>query len=127
MTDSFVFKSSLFLPESGEDSETNPGLFGKALAAWLGDRLADGGHVVEGQVAEDFGRLVQLKHARFRTYVACCSTDESATEWRVFAIVEGGGLFAGKDKAAALTRLTAEVEAILRREAGIVDLQVEPA
>ena len=117
----------MFPPESDEESETNPGLFGKALAAWLAARLGESGYAVDGEVAEDFGRLVQLKHSRFRTYVACCSTDESATEWRVFGIVEGGGLFAKTEKAAVLEKLSADVESILRKESGITDLRVEPA
>jgi hypothetical protein len=123
----FVFKSSMFPPESDEDAETNPGLFGKALAAWLAARLGDSGYAVDGEVAEDFGRLVQLKHSRFKTYVACCSTDDSAVEWRVFGIVEGGGLFAKTDKAAVLEKLSADVESILRKESGIADLRVEHA
>ena len=61
----FVFKSSMFPPEPGEDSETNPGLFGKALAGWLAAKLGDRGYDVDGEIAEDFGRLVQLKHSRF--------------------------------------------------------------
>jgi hypothetical protein len=122
-----LFKSSLFPPEPDEDAETNPGLFGKALALWLGQRLAESGYRALGYVAEDFGRLVQLEHPRFRTYVACSSTDESATEWRVFAIVEGGGLFAGREKAIVREKLIADVEAILRREPAVADLQTELA
>jgi hypothetical protein len=123
----FVFKSSMFPPESGEDSETNPGLFGKALAAWLAARLGNSGYAVDGEVAEDFGRLVKLKHSRFKAYVACCSTDESAVEWRVFGIVEGGGLFAKSEKAALLEKIAADVESILRKDSGIADLRVEHA
>ena len=33
------FESSAFAVMPGEDEETNPGIYGKALAQWLADRL----------------------------------------------------------------------------------------
>lgn len=123
----YTFKSSMFPPETGEDSQTNPGLFGRALAAWIAEKFASIGYIVEREVAEDFGRLVQLSHPRFKSYIVCCSTDDSALQWRTFPIVEGGGLFAGKEKAALMQKITADLHSILRNETGITDLEVEAA
>jgi hypothetical protein len=44
-----VFESSAFAPVSGEDEATNLGIFGRALAQWLGTQLHLSG-VAAGEV-----------------------------------------------------------------------------
>ena len=62
----FNFESSEFPPESGEDEETNPGIYGKALAAWLSEQLVQRGYLIKRTIAEDFGRLIQLEDPHFQ-------------------------------------------------------------
>jgi hypothetical protein len=85
-----IFESKAFAPVDGEDEETNPGIYGKALVDWLATQLPHLGYPVERLVAEDFGRLIQVASPDCRLYVAVSSTDDTATEWRVFCFTEGG-------------------------------------
>jgi hypothetical protein len=48
-----AFESSAFLPVPGEDEATNPGIFGKALAQWLGTQLHLSGVAAGEIVPED--------------------------------------------------------------------------
>lgn len=122
----FVFKSEAFPVEPGEDAEVNPGVFGKALANWLAEGLRDAGYEVKGAIAEDFGRLVELAAPAGKLYVAASSTDESATEWRVFAISEQGlltRLRGGPGAGEILARITPTLRNMLGAHPGIRDLQ----
>ena len=123
-----IFASSQFPPEAGEDEETNPGIYGKALAAWLCDQLARRGYVVKRTVAEDFGRLIQLEDPNYQLYVACASTDETAGEWRVFSFAEFGWLasvFGRRSKPCVVSKVMADVKAILQAAPSITDLREE--
>jgi len=96
------FESSAFPIMPGEDEETNPGIYGKALAQWLSTQLRASGFPTGDAFAEDFGWCVPVKSKSHRLYVACASSDESGNQWKVFAFAEGG-VFArlmGKDKRA---------------------------
>lgn len=127
-TPQFIFKSAAFPPEPGEDEEVNPGIFGKALANWLASELPKQGYTVRGQVAEDFGRLVELDAPRGRLYVAASSTDETATEWQVFGILELG-LFArfggGVDPAQTIGKLAGSLRTILGGSPQVRELSEE--
>lgn len=46
-------ETSFFEIEPGEDQETNPGVYGRAFAHWLADRLRSRGEPVEQVLAED--------------------------------------------------------------------------
>src|SRR5262249_50137227 len=87
-----IFESSAFPPAPGEDDETNPGIYGRALSEWLAEELRGVGYEVKRVLAEDFGRLIEVAQPGCRLYVAASSTDDSATEWRVFAFSEFGFL-----------------------------------
>jgi hypothetical protein len=63
--DHVVFRSSYFPVEPGEDKETNPGIYGKALAAWVAEKLQARGVPVGDVIAEDFGRVVIVRGAPF--------------------------------------------------------------
>jgi hypothetical protein len=83
-----VFKSSAFPPSPGEDERTNPGIFGRALAQWIAERLRARG-LAPGEVfAEDFGWCVPVAGESSTVYVACAGSGEPDDEWRVFAFVE---------------------------------------
>jgi hypothetical protein len=124
------FRSSRFAIEPGEDQETNPGIFGRALASWLAEQLAARGWRIKGCIAEDFGRVVEVEHARFGTFVACASGHDGADSWQAFAFVEGGGIrgiFAGAEKLRLADKLLADVELVLREDPNTSEMQVEGA
>jgi hypothetical protein len=125
-----VFRSSLFPIEDGEDAETHPEIYGKALATWLALKLAAAGHTILGCLAEDFARLVHVAHPRLRLYVACANGYDSSDEWQIFAFAESAGLrslFSSREKQDAADDLMREVENILRAEPGIRDIRDESA
>src|SRR5689334_9001633 len=111
-----ICESSAFPPVRGEDDETNPGIFGRAFTEWLADRLRSESYEVKRLVAEDFGRLIEVTHPGCKLYAAVSSTDDSATEWRVFAFSEFGLLAKLKGSpgsADAVTKLMATLKSIL--------------
>jgi len=84
------FASSGFPVTPGEDSETNPGIFGKALAHWLAEQLRSAGIPAGDVIAEDFGWCIPVQSSPHSLYVVCASTSDDTGEWRVFAFAEGG-------------------------------------
>lgn len=84
------FESSAFAVIPGEDEETNPGIYGKALAQWLAEQLRAAGFSAGEAFAEDFGWCVPVKAKPHSLYVACASTGETPDQWRVFAFAEVG-------------------------------------
>ena len=121
-----TFESSEFPPEAGEDEETNPGIYGKVLAAWLSQQLSGRGYRIKGTIAEDFGRLIQLEDPHFRLYVACSSTDDTATEWIVHSFAEFGwlaSLLRRGNKRAVVSKVMADLKAILEASPSIRNLR----
>jgi hypothetical protein len=122
----FTFESSQFPPESGEDEETNPGIHGKALAAWLSEQLIQRGYRIKRTIAEDFGRLIQLEDPHFHLYVACASTNDTAKEWIVHSFAEFGwlaSLLRRRNKRAVVTKVMADLKAILEASPSIRNLR----
>jgi hypothetical protein len=113
------FRSTLFEVVEGEDQETNPGIYGKSLAAWLASQL----RIPEQDViAEDFGWCIPVKSSQHRLYVACSSEDDSKDRWRVFVFAEGGFIsrLLGRDtRAAEVTAVFARIKQILEANSGI--------
>jgi len=96
----FRFESSAFAIAPGEDEETNPDIFGKALAQWLSEQLAARGFKVTGVIPEDFGWCVGVDSNPHASFVTCSNTPDHKTQWGVFVFSEGGLLsrLLGKDK-----------------------------
>jgi hypothetical protein len=119
------FESPAFAPVPGEEKATNPGVFGKALAQWLANRLrlAD---VAAGEViAEDFGWVIPVKSKPYSLYVAC-SSGEAPNAWMVFAFAEGGVMsrLLGRDKcSAALESLYVSVRRSLEAESRVYGIR----
>jgi hypothetical protein len=123
-------RSSRFAIEAGEDEETNPGIYGRALAQWLATQLQTLGWRVKGCIAEDFGRLVEVEDSRFRLFVACASDHDGADSWQVFTFAEGGGLlgvFAKSAKQQLADRLLGDVERAIRNDSSTLDIRLEGA
>jgi hypothetical protein len=122
------FESSAFAVASGEDQETNPGVYGKALAQWLAEQLRAAGVSVGDVIAEDFGWCVPVASKPHSLYVACASTGERPDHWRVFAFAEGGVMarLLGKDKRAeSLAALYAALRRSLESAPTILNLREE--
>lgn len=83
-----TFQSEFFKPMHGEEEETNPGRYGKALAQWLAENLRARGVPVEDVIPEDFGWVVMLSRKPFMLWLGCGNTDGNTTEWSVFPIAE---------------------------------------
>jgi hypothetical protein len=117
------FESTIFDVVKGEDEETNPGIYGKSLAAWLAAQLQV---PEEHVVAEDFGWCVPIKASPHRLYVACSSEDDRNDRWRVFVFAEGGflaRLFARDTRAADVASLFSRVKEMLEANPGISGLR----
>lgn len=122
------FESKAFSISEGEDEETNPGIFGKALAEWLAQQLERRGVPTSGVIAEDFGWCVAISSNPHKLYVACSSGEAGAASWQLFSFVEGGALnrLFGKDRSAEeLNELHLKVRDILSNEASISGLTEE--
>jgi hypothetical protein len=126
ISDHVIFTSPLFPIEPGEDSETNPGIYGRALAAWVAQTLQSRGVAIDGIIAEDFGRCVMVKRKPFKLWVTCASLDGSSTRWQMFIVVEQGPLaklLRRPDPAPEFRQLRDHFRAILRDIPGINALE----
>ena len=65
------FRSSKFPPYEGEEENINPGLWGKRLAEYLVQKLAERGIQTEEMVAEDWGWYVPVRNEGFRLALCC--------------------------------------------------------
>ena len=122
------FESTAFTVAEGEDAETNPGIFGKALAEWLSVRLNESGVKANPPFAEDWGWCVELANQKHRTGLACASEDDSKTEWRVYAFLEPGlfGGLRGKDASvSAVNDLIGKVRDILSNERSVTNMRID--
>ncbi|HEX7940306.1 MAG TPA: hypothetical protein VF488_00800 [Gemmatimonadaceae bacterium] len=84
-----TFNSSAFPIAPGEDAETNPGIFGRALAQWLSKQLVARGMQSGDAFAEDFGWCVGVKQGDKGVHVVC-TNGETTDTWQVFCFTERG-------------------------------------
>jgi hypothetical protein len=125
-----LFRSAAFPAEPGEDEATNPGMFGKALATWLGARLRQRGMECRDVIAEDFAWCLPVGAGSERTYVACVSDGETEDGWKVFAFQDGkllGKLFGRSKSSDSLASIHDAVKDVLQAAPEVEDLQEEPA
>ena len=130
-----TFRSSRFQVEPGEDEETNPGLYGKSLAAWLQARLGEQGiGAPEPIIAEDFGWLVVISRKPTFLWLACCNQADPVEsgggigEWAVIVSADPTivqRLTGGKAIAEAVDAVAAKVEKILKADPQISEVRQE--
>jgi hypothetical protein len=84
------FTSSQCPIEPHEDQETNPGIYGHALARWLAEQLEARGIAIKEVVAEDWGLCVVTQARPVRVNLAVANVEGSSTRWQVFAFTERG-------------------------------------
>lgn len=96
------FESSAFPVTLSEDEETNPGIYGKALAHWIAEELRSRQVPAGETIPEDFGWLVPVQSSPHHLYVACSSEDYETQKWHLYVFAEGGLLarILGKDTSA---------------------------
>jgi hypothetical protein len=122
------FESPAFAVIPGEHKNTNPKIYGKALAQWLAEQLRAVGFSVGKVFAEDFGWCVPVESKPHSFYVVCASTGEKPDQWRVFAFVEGGVMtwLLGRDKSAdSLASLFTALRRCLETAPSIYNLREE--
>ena len=119
------FRSSKFPAYTGEEEQINPGLWGKRLAVYLVQKLAEKGITTEEMVAEDWGWYVPVRNEGFRLAVCCghqngddeeflCFTDPSTPIVKMF--------FKKIDATVQLTQLTEALQQILASDPEIRDV-----
>ena len=119
------FRSKKFPPYEGEEEKINPGLWGKRLAEYLVQRLAEKGIKTQEMIAEDWGWYVPMENEGFRLALCCGHQDGDADEFLVFTdpsfpIIKK--LFKKIDATAELTQLTKALEEILSSDVEITDV-----
>jgi hypothetical protein len=122
------FESAAFGIDPGEDDATNPGIFGRALAQWVRDRLRERGLPAEDVIAEDFGWCVPVRLEPHAVYVACAS--DGGQSWQLFVFAEGGllqRLFGQDTRRESMDRVFDAVRQALASSPDIHDLTEEPA
>ena len=116
------FRSSKFPPYEGEEEEINPGLWGRRLAEYLVQNLADSGIETEDIVMEDWGCYIPIRNEGFELALCCGHQDGEADEFLCFTepgkpIVKK--LFRKVDASAQLAVLTEVLEKILSSDPDI--------
>jgi hypothetical protein len=120
------FRSSKFPPYEGEEEQINPGLWGKRLAEYLVQKLAERGIATDEIIAEDWGWYVPVPNDRFRLALCCghqygdddqflCFTDPSTPIVRK--------LFRKIDATAQLAWLTEALQQILSSDPDIREVE----
>ncbi len=105
-----TFTTTYFKPVAGEEEDTNPGRFGKALSQWLANGLNEHGLAVEGIIPEDFDWIVLLSCKPFMLWLGCGNSEGSTSKWSAFSVVEPSlfqSLFKRGDTRQALKNLEA--------------------
>ena len=126
------FESSAFGTDPSETEQTNPDIFGRSLAEWVGERLRERGLPAEPVIAEDFGWCVPVRLHPHAVYVACASEEEMQGSWRwqLFVFAEGGLLqrLFGKDtRRESLDRVFVAVREVLQSSRDVRNLSEDPA
>lgn len=131
----YLFKSTKFQIEPGEDNETNPRRYGRQLALWLKSECARLGYNVEDVIAEDWGWCVMCQREPFLLWIGCGNQDDSQTAsesdppppasdliWQCFTAAEAPffkRLFKRMDTSPSLVKLDSELSQILKSENSI--------
>lgn len=119
------FRSQKFPPYDGEEELINPGLWGKRLAEYLVQKLAEKGIQTEFIIGEDWGWYIPLQNEGFRLALCCGHQDGDKDQFLCFTdpstpIVKK--LFRKIDATPQLTRLTEALQQILAADPEIRDV-----
>ena len=78
------FRSDKFPPYEGEEEQINPGLWGKRLAEYFVQKLAERGIKTHDPIAEDWGWYLPIENEGFRLALCCGHQDGEPDEFLVF-------------------------------------------
>ena len=78
------FRSNAFPANPGDDDETNPSRFGRRLAEFLAEQLAQSGFAVRTIGAEDWGWQIDLENEEFPLWVGCGNYEEDENAFLCF-------------------------------------------
>ena len=120
------FRSFKFPPYEGEEEQINPGLWGKRLAEYMVQKLAERDIKTEPMIVEDWGWYVPVQNEGFRLGLCCghqygdddvfiCFTDPGTPIVKRF--------FKKIDATAELTRLTEALQQILVADSEITEIE----
>ena len=119
------FRSNKFPPYPGEEELINPGLWGKRLAEYLVQKLAERGIQTEGMIAEDWGWYVPVKNEGFKLAICCGHQNGDDDEFLCFTEPSSPTvkkLFKKIDATEQLTHLTEALQQILASDPEIKNL-----
>ncbi|NBR27091.1 MAG: hypothetical protein EBT83_01585 [Betaproteobacteria bacterium] len=119
------FRSSKFPPYEDEEEQINPGLWGKRLAEYLAQKLAEKGIETGEMVAEDWGWYVPLRNEGFPLALCCGHQDGDDDEFLCFtepATPVVKKFFKKIDATAQLTQLTEALRQILAADPDIREI-----
>jgi len=110
------FRSSKFPPDEGKEAQINPGRWGRRLAEYLAQKLAERGIETEPMEAEDWGWYLPVRNEGFRLALCCGHQEGDADQFLCFTdpstpVVKK--LFRKIDATAQLTRLLEALQQIL--------------
>ena len=84
------FVSSNFHAETGEENLTHPGVYGKALAAWMATKLGERGQTCGTPSPEEWGWRIPVTEHGTTAYVACSNVFDSPNMYTVFVFADTG-------------------------------------
>jgi hypothetical protein len=119
------FRSKKFPPYDGDEELINPGLWGKRLAEYLVQKMAERGIETEKIVGEDWGWYIPIQNEGFKLAVCCGHQNGDDDEFLCFTdpstpIIKQ--LFKRIDATPQLTKLTQALQQILSSDPEITDL-----
>ena len=121
--------TSFFPVEPGEDERTNPGVYGRAFANWLAERLKARGETVEQVLSEDWGWCVMLARKPFALWIGCSNRAGHVDEWGAFVAAEPGifaRLFGRADTKPAVDRVQKILQEVMHEVPGARKVWLEP-
>ena len=119
------FRSSRFPPYEGEDELINPGLWGRRLAEYLVERLAEKDIETAGMIGEDWGWYVPVLVQGIK--LAICCGHQYGDDYEFLVFTDPGPpvfrkFFRKIDATPQLTRLTEALQQILAADPDIRDV-----
>jgi hypothetical protein len=120
-SEQYWVSTPFFTAEPGEEAETNPGRYGRAMARWLAEKLRERGQSVEEVFGEDWGWCIMLSTRPYRLWVGCGNRFGTENEWGAFVEAEPSLLQRARrstDIRQAVQRVALMVEEILGQVPG---------
>jgi hypothetical protein len=119
------FRSKKFPPYEGEEELINPGLWGKRLAEYLVQKLAQRGIQTQEIISEDWGWYIPIQNDGFRLALCCGHQNGDDDEFLCFTDPDTPvvrKLFKKIDATSQLSRLTEALQEILSSDPEITDV-----